>query len=142
MIGRSNMLPVAMVVVIAFLTLIAITSGRTNDPGVVGDSNYPHYICTFNEYCEADECSREPRSFVLYLEHIDQNPRLEIAGVNPDVSLTSTPDLREFETRGGDLRGVLTMFPDRQINWVATSGIASDPVEHFATGDCERLRTP
>ena len=76
---RSTILPVAVVVAILFLTLVAVMSGRSNEPGVAGDRNYPHYVCTCERYCEGDTCTREQQSFVAYLEHADLEPRLESA---------------------------------------------------------------
>ncbi|MCF2870704.1 hypothetical protein L0664_06465 [Octadecabacter sp. G9-8] len=142
MLSRSTMLPVALAVVIGFLTLMAISSGRSDAPGVVGDSDYPHYICTFNEYCEGDTCTSDPSSFVLYTEHVDLKPRLELARVNPDVSVTKTATEHVYETRGGVVSGTLTFFSDRTLYWEAASGPASTPIEHYATGRCERLRSP
>lgn len=137
------MLPIALVVVIVFLALIAIMQGRSNVPGVAGDDAYPHYVCSFNEYCEGDVCTTDPSSFVLYLEHIDLKPRLELARVNPDVTLTrDTPSEKVFETIGGQVRGTLMLFSDRSLHWAGLSGPSSAPIEHYASGSCQRLRTP
>jgi hypothetical protein len=142
MMRRSTILPVAVVVAILFLTLVAVMSGRSNEPGVADDRNYPHYVCTFERYCEDDTCTREQQSFVAYLEHADLEPRLEIARVNPKATLTSTPVQRVFETVGGEISGTLTMYPNRQIDWAGTSGPQDTPVEHFASGSCDRLKSP
>jgi len=142
MTGRSTMLPIAMVVVIVLLVLIAITSGRSNAPDVAGDDTYPHYVCTFNEYCEGDVCVREDRSFVVYMEHANGQPRLELPRVNPVATLTSSTAQRVFETNSGELSGSLTLYPERTFDWVGLSGTADAPIEHFATGRCDRLRTP
>lgn len=139
---RFTLLPVAMVLIIGLLALIAIVSGRSNDTGLVGDRTYPFHICTINDYCEGGECSREPVSFLVYLEHADGKPRLEMPRVNPTATLEPIRGGLEFETRGGEVSGILNIFSDRALEFIGTSGDASDPVEHFATGSCERLKTP
>lgn len=143
---RATMLPVIMVLVISVLALYAIFSSRSNDPGIVGDRNYPFHICTINDYCEAGDCSRDPLHFIVYLEYADGRPRLELPRVNPAVTMTTLPDgLADglvFETRGGEVSGTLNIYEDRQLDFRATSGAGEELVEHFATGTCERLKTP
>ncbi|AGI68098.1 hypothetical protein OAN307_c24930 [Octadecabacter antarcticus 307] len=140
--NRSAMLSIIMIIVIVILALIAISSGRSDAPDLVGDDSYPHYVCTTNNYCEGDICSREPLSFVVYLRHADGLPRLELRGFSPRATLTEIPDGLVFESTGGDVSGTLTVFEDRGIDLTATSGESSSLIEYYASGSCERLVTP
>jgi hypothetical protein len=140
--NRSAMLPVIMVVVIGLLAIIAMASGRSDAPDVAGDDTYPHYVCTINNYCEGDTCSRDPLSFVIYLRHADGLPRLELRGFSPRATLTEIPDGLVFESTGGEVSGTLTVFEDRGIDLTATSWEGNSLVEHFASGSCDRLITP
>jgi hypothetical protein len=142
MTNRYTMLPVMMVVVIAFLALYVMNSGRSNDTGLVGDPNYPFHICTFNDYCEGPTCTREGASFLVYLEHANGRPLLELARVNPAATMEPIPSGLALVTSGGEVSGTLSIFTDRQMEFSGTSGTADDPVEHYATGTCERLKTP
>lgn len=137
-----TMLPIAMVVVIAFLAFIAISSGRSTDPGLTGDRSYPFHICSSIEYCEGATCSRDQMSFIVYLEHADGQPRLEMARTNPTAVMTPVADGLEFVTRGGEVSGTLNIFRDRKYEFTGTSGAGAGLVEHFAIGTCERLLTP
>ena len=93
---RFTILPVMMVIVVALLAAIAIASGRSNDTGLVGDRNYPFHICTFNDYCEGPNCSRDPSSFIVYLQHANGQPLLEMERVNPLASMAQTTDGIQF----------------------------------------------
>ncbi len=140
--NRSTLLPVIMVIVIGLLALIAMSSGRSDAPDVAGDDRYPHYVCTINNYCEGDTCSREPLSFVVYLRHADGLPRLELRGFSPRATLTEIPDGLVFESTGGEISGTLTVYEDRGLDITATSGEGSSSKEHYASGSCDRLNTP
>ncbi len=139
---RTTMLPVALILVIVVLAIIAIASGRSNAPNVTGDSRYPHHICTVDRYCAGTECTRVPFSFVVYLEHENGQPRLELSGFSPIASVTEIPDGLLFESVGGAIAGTLTVFNDRGIDLAATSGEGENLIEHYASGRCERLKTP
>jgi len=139
---RATFLPVAMVLIIGVLALIAIVSGRSNDTGLVGDSNYPFHICTFNDYCVGPACTRNGSSFIVYLEHANGRPLLEMQRVNTAASMTTVPDGIAFETTGGVIEGTLTIYEDRVMDFVGTSEAGDDVLEHFGTGRCERLKTP
>ena len=139
---RASFVPVVMVVVVALLALIAMTSGRGNDTGLRGDPTYPHHICTFTEYCEGGECSREPISFIVYLTHVNDQARLEIPRVSPIADITELDGRRVFETRGGAVEGQFTIFDDLGLDWVGTSRAEEGLIEHYASGSCERLQTP
>ena len=139
---KSTMLPVLMVIVIGLLALIAISSGRSNAPEISGDSTYPHYVCIINSYCEGDSCSRDPISFVAYTSHEDGLARLELQGFSPRATLTEIPDGYIFESTGGRVSGTVTIFTDRGIDIVGTSGEGSDMVEHYASGKCDRFAEP
>ena len=142
MTNRFTMLPVMMIVVITFLTLFAISSGRSDDTGLVGDATYPHHICTFREYCEGEVCSEEPVSFLVYLRHENGRARLEMPRVNPTATMTQISEGREFETRGGAVTGLLTIFFGSQLEFVGASRTSEGEVEHYGTGSCEPLRNP
>ena len=142
MTNRYTMLPAMLVVVITFLTLFAIMSGRSNDTGLVGDADYPHHICTIDNYCEGPECSRDPMSFIVYLKHANGQPLLEMPRVNPIATMTALTDGIAVATRGGEVSGVLNIYADRHLDFAGTSGEAKYPVEHYGTGKCERLQTP
>lgn len=141
--NRSLMLPVIMVISIAFLAAVAIMSGRSNEPEVAGNTTYPHHVCTFNSYCAGDVCSREPRSFVLYLEHADGKPRLELEGTNPVVTRRNISEGMVFETAfGGEIAASLTIYNDLGLNFTGTSAGVEVPTEHYGIGKCDRLKTP
>lgn len=140
--NRSAMLPVATVIVIVLLALIAITSGRSDAPDITGDNSYPHHVCTINRYCTGEDCSRDPLSFVVYLEHENGRPRLELRGFSPIASVTEIPDGLVFESMGGEVGGTLTVYNDRGIDLSAASGEGDDLIEHYASGTCERLVNP
>jgi hypothetical protein len=142
MIGRSNMLPVALAVVIFMLALIAITSGRSNQPEMAGNDDYPHHVCTYAEYCEGPDCTKDPSSFVLYIEYEDGRPFLDMPRTAGSITVTETVRGLDYETSSGEISGKLSLYPNRYFDWVGTSGPASDLVEHYGTGRCERLRTP
>jgi hypothetical protein len=131
-----------MIIVIGLLALIAMTSGLSDTPDVAGDDSYPHHVCTIDTYCEGDECSREPLSFVIYLRHADGLPRLELRGFSPRATLTEFPDGLEFESTGGQVSGILTVYEGRALDLTATSGSGSSLKEHYASGSCARLITP
>jgi len=139
---RSTMLPVLVVIVIVLLTLIAIASGRSNAPNITGDTAYPHYVCVINKYCEGENCSDDNISFVAYLSHSDGEPRLELDRFSPRAILTEIPDGVIFESTGGVVSGTITIFDDRGLDLIATSGEGVDEIEHFASGRCDRLITP
>lgn len=142
MLKSGSMVPIAMVLAIAVLGLVAITSGRSNAPDVTADANYPHHICTFNDYCVGGTCSRTPFSFVAYLSHADGEPRLDMPGVSPRATLEERPVGLVFTSRSDQISGTLEIQPSRNLNWVGTSGSGDTLVEHYGTGKCERLRTP
>lgn len=135
---NSTMLPVAMVLVIVFVVLIFVLTGRTNAPNVTGDPNYAHHVCTFNRYCEGPECTRDAGSFVAYLTYVNAQPRLEMDRVDPNVTLLQSPDALVFESLGGEIRGTLTIFSDRELDFIAVSGAGETLVEHFGSGSCDR----
>lgn len=139
---RATFLPIAMVAIISVLALIAIASGRSDAPDVVADSRYPYHICTFSKYCAGPACTDSNLSFVTYLEHEDGKPRIELAGVNPIATMTRIPDGLQFDTQGGAIDGTLIIFSNRDLNWVGSSGEAEEEINHFASGSCERLKTP
>lgn len=143
MTNRSTWLPALLIVMIALLAVIAISSGRSNAPDVAGDSAYPHYICTFNAYCEGENCERGiARSVVAYIAHEDGKPRLEIPRMSPRATVTEIPDGLAFESTGGAVEGTLSVFQDGGMDFVATSVSGNEIVEHFASGRCESLKTP
>lgn len=139
---RHTMLPVAMVIVVALLAMIAIMQGRSNDTGLVADSRFPSHTCAVTEYCEGPTCSREGFAFIAYLDYEDGRPRLEMPRVNPTATLEQTSSGLEFETRGGEVSGILNIYNDRMFDFVGTSGESNEKVDHFGTGRCERLQTP
>jgi len=143
MMKSGSFIPIAMVLVIALLALVAITTQRSNAPNVTADADYPHHICTFNDYCAGATCTRTPFSFVAYLSHADGEPRLDMPGVNPRATLEELPIGLVFTSTSQDqISGTLEIQTNRNLNWVATSGSGDTLVEHFGTGSCERLKTP
>ena len=139
---RSTMLPVLVVITIVFLTLTVMMSGRSNDPGITGDLDFPHYACQINRYCEGDTCSEDPIPFVAYLSHSDNLPLLALPRFNARATLTENPDGYIFESDGGEVRGTVTIFKDRGLDLVGTSGSGASLTEHFASGSCDRLVAP
>lgn len=132
-----------MIFTIAVLALFAISSVRSNAPDVVADANYPHHICTFNDYCAGSECSRTPVSFVAYLSHEDGRPRLDMPGVAPRATLEERAVSLVFTSTSIDgISGTLEIPSNRNLKWVGTSGSGDDLIEHYGTGTCERLKTP
>lgn len=143
MTNRATMLPALMVVVIVLLAIIAMASGRSNEPDVTADAAYPHYICTMNSYCEGENCTRDAAiSFVAYLSHEDGKPRLEFPRMSNRAVISEVPDGLAFDSTGGEVEGRVSIFSDGGMDFVATSGEGSEVVEHFASGRCERLRNP
>jgi len=143
MTNRVTMLPALLVVVIVVLAIIAMSSGRSNEPGVTADAAYPHYICTMNSYCEGSYCVRDTAiSFVAYLSHADGQPRLEFPRMSPRAVMTEVPDGLAFDSTDGEVKGRVSIFSDGGMDFVATSGEGEDLIEHFASGRCERLKTP
>ncbi|AKS45990.1 hypothetical protein SAMN05444287_1095 [Octadecabacter temperatus] len=139
---NSTVLPVLVVITIVILTLTVMMSGRSNDPGIQGDRAYPHYACQINRYCEGNNCSDTPISFIAYLSHEDGEPRLELPRFDPRATLTETPDRYFFESNDGDISGIVTIFKDRGVDLAGTSGAGASLVEHFASGSCDRLVEP
>lgn len=129
-----------MVIVIVFLALIAVSSGRSNAPQIAGDETYPHYVCSFREYCNDSGCTRDRGEFVIYTAFDDGNPRIEIADMSPRLSFSETNVSRKYETRGGTIEAVFEMFPNREFNMKGASGSGTDVEDHYGTGQCERLR--
>lgn len=138
----STLLPVVMVIVIVFVTLVVMLSGRSNAPDVAGDLAYPHHVCTFNRYCAGSECNEDGASFVAYLAHADGQPRVEIAGMNPRATLVETPQSLVFESLGGTLNGTLTIHRDRKLDFAARTSEAEGSIDHFGSGSCDRRKTP
>jgi len=136
------MLPVMMVVVICVLTLIAIMSGRSNEPDVAGDDNYPHQVCTFDNYCAGAVCTRDRISFVLYRSYVDGQPHVELAGMSPDATFSEANGAQVFTTTGAGVTGRFEIFRNRDIDFVGSINNGEEVVEHFATGECERPHTP
>ncbi|HCP80503.1 MAG TPA: hypothetical protein DIT67_02550 [Octadecabacter sp.] len=101
------------VITIAFLTLTVMMSGRSNDPGIRGDPDFPHFACLINKYCEGETCTEDPIPFIAYLSHSNNLPRLELPRFNPRATLTETPDGYVFESDGGIVNGTVTVFNDR-----------------------------
>ncbi|SMX31249.1 hypothetical protein [Octadecabacter ascidiaceicola] len=139
---RSTMLPVLVVITIVLLALIVMLSGRSNDPGIKGDPDFPHFACQITKYCEGETCSEDPIPFVAYLSHADSLPRLELPRFNPRATLTELPDGYMFESDGGEVSGTVTIFSGRGLDLTGTSGSEDAPVEHFASGRCDRLVEP
>ena len=140
--NRSTILPVLVVITIALLTLIVMTSERSNDPGTKGDPAYPHYACQINRYCEGETCSDSPISFIAYLSHEDGEPRLELPRFDPRATLTESSDRYHFESTGGEVNGIVTIFKDRGIDIAGVSDAGGSLKEHFASGRCDRLVEP
>lgn len=139
---RSTFLPVLVVIVIVILTLIAIRSGRSNAPDLAGDTTYPHYVCTFAEYCEGPTCSRDPVYFVLYTEHSDGLPRLEAPRFGTRLTMTQYETYRNYASSGGAVTGNITFYPNREFDFTGSALNGNVEVEHFATGTCDRLVRP
>jgi hypothetical protein len=139
---RSTFLPLLMVIVIVILTLIAIRSGRSNAPDIAGDSTYPHYVCTFAEYCEGPDCSLEPVSFVLYTEYEDGLPRLEAPRFGTRLTMTQYETHRIYASSGGAVTGDITFYPNREFDFAGSALNGNIEVEHFATGTCDSLVRP
>ncbi len=139
---NSMFLPVGMVLVIVLCIGVVMLSGRTNDPGIVGDQAYPHQICTFNRYCDGDTCYDRPLPVIAYFEHENGEPRLEIPGMSPQATLVETDDRFVFTSTGGTVAGSLTIFRNRNLDFVATEGEGASVIEHYASGRCDRPQTP
>lgn len=143
MTNRATLVPAFLVVLIVVLAIIAMSSGRSNEPNVTADAAYPHYVCTMNSYCLGGECVRDTAiSFVAYLSHADGQPRLEFPLMSPRAVVTEVPDGLAFESTGGEVKGRVSIFRDGGMDFTATSGEGDDQIEHFASGRCERLHTP
>ncbi|PVA05930.1 hypothetical protein [Thalassorhabdomicrobium marinisediminis] len=143
MTGRATLVPIMLVVTILVLLLYAISTGRSNDTGLRGDAAYPHHICTFTRTCVGPDCTREPQSFILYLAHVDGTPRLDhMPDMAPALDAQPVGDAMTYRSRGGEVEGTFTLFRDRALDFSGTSGDGAMPVEHYASGTCERLQTP
>lgn len=143
MTNRHTLLPALLIVVIALLAIIAMSSGPSNAPDVAVDRAYPHYICTFNSYCAGEDCQRDiDQSVIAYISHEDGKPRLEIPRMSPRATLTEVPDGLAFESTGGAVEGSLTVFTGGRMDFTATSVEDGEVIEHFASGRCGRLKTP
>lgn len=142
MTGRATMLPVYMVVVIVVLAVIAIFTGRSNEPDISGDRTYPHFVCTYTEYCAGDACTRTPLSFVLYTAHSDGRPRIELPGLSERATLTEDGDALIFESTGGQIEGTITIYRERSLDFAGFAGEGDERMEHYGTGECEAPVTP
>ncbi len=138
--GRSTFLPVLLVVIIGLLTLIAITTGRTNAPDVTADAGFPQYICTFNSYCAGETCTNEPQSFVIYTAYDDGLPRLEAPRFGPRITLVEEADRRLYVASGGAIEGTFTLLNNRAIDFAGESKADGTVEEHYGMGRCDRLR--
>ena len=139
---NSLFLPVLMVLVIAFVLGVVILTGRSNAPTISADRDYPHHICTFDRYCTGNECTDQRLSIVAYITHENGEPRLEVPGMAPQATYTANEDRRVFTSTGGDLKGTLTIFRTRALDFTATQGEGNNVIEHFASGQCDRVHTP
>lgn len=140
MYGRSVILPVMMVLVIAFLAIFTILQRGDPNLGLAIEEGYPYQVCEFNEYCEGDTCERGQTPFVLYHEYNTGQPRLELPRINPSVVRGEVPDGSTFSTRGGEIAAMLTVYNDGGLDWVGTSLSDGREVEHFASGTCRALQ--
>ena len=138
----SKFLPVLMIMVICVSVLIVMLTGRTNAPEIAGDPNFPHQICTFDRYCDGDACTDEAVSVIAYFTHQNGEPRLEVPGMAVQATLRETDDRVVFTSTGGDVRGSLTIFRNRSLDFVATEGETEPYIEHYASGRCDRPVTP
>lgn len=136
---NSLRLPIILILVITALTAIAIFSGRSNQADVAGDSAYPHHVCTFNRYCAGESCTDAKVSFVAYLFHADGFPRVEMVGLSPRARLSEDEEGLIFESSGGEVSGTLRIFKNRGLDFVGSSGVGEELIEHYGSGSCDRL---
>lgn len=79
---------------------------------------------------------------MVYLAHLNGRPRIELDGMKPTATLVETPEMLLFESRGGAVSGTLSIFPDRKIDFIATSGAGDTLLDHFGAGQCDRCVAP
>ena len=140
---KKSTLPSILIVVFIVLVIgVVMLMGRSNAPDIVVDRSYPYQICTFDRYCAGDTCTDSTQSVVAYFAYENGEPRLEVPGMAPQATLRETSDRRVFTSTGGNVRGSLTIFPDRLIDFTATEGEAPNVIRHYASGRCQRPYTP
>lgn len=144
MTGRVTLLPLMLIVTVVVLTLIVMSEGGEDLPDVVVDDRYAHYICTMNAYCIDNDCDRSGNlHFVAYPAHENGRARLEFPGMAPRAQLVEDAERHRFISEGGQVKGTVSIFRDGGgLDMVGFSGDEGNPVEHYASGNCGRLRQP
>ncbi|SLN15918.1 hypothetical protein [Pseudooctadecabacter jejudonensis] len=140
----STLLPVLVVLMITLVVGFIALSGRTNAPPIAGNPDYPHHVCTFDRYCAGAVCTSTPIYVIAYMNYVDGRPRLEVPGMSTLTDLTRTDEALIYASTTGNIKGTLTIYRDRALDFVATSQPTpeDDPIEHYASGQCDRLVEP